>query len=210
MAIVQDAYDISTDILTKILTGEYRRIGSVVRYAVGAKKGQIVKHLKPVKLEAADQAKGLVSKALGFAKNNKKALVITGVVVGVASIGAGIYYKVKNHENKVITEFRAALSTYIDAIRKGAMDLEKIDSLLNTLEVLKAHRDYEKISIQLTTEDLELLISRIHDYTLKLAKDNSVKLTEEELGSADVINAGPIINLQTHLKAQKRIFDVAA
>lgn len=39
MAVVQEAYDITDDILTKILTGEYRRIGSVIRYATGPKKG---------------------------------------------------------------------------------------------------------------------------------------------------------------------------
>lgn len=54
MAIVQDAYDLTDDILMKILTGEYRRIGSVIRYATGPNKGQIVKHLKPVRMEAYD------------------------------------------------------------------------------------------------------------------------------------------------------------
>ena len=48
MAIVQEAFDIPADIMTKLLTGEYRRIGGVVRYAIGPKKGQIVKHLEPV------------------------------------------------------------------------------------------------------------------------------------------------------------------
>lgn len=42
MAIVQDAYNLTDDILMKILTGEYRRIGSVIRYATGPNKGQIV------------------------------------------------------------------------------------------------------------------------------------------------------------------------
>lgn len=54
MANVQDAYDLTDDILMKILTGEYRRIGSVIRYATGPNKGQIVKHLKPVRMEAYD------------------------------------------------------------------------------------------------------------------------------------------------------------
>jgi hypothetical protein len=51
MAIVQEAFDIPSDIMTKLLTGEYRRIGGVVRYATGPKKGQIVKHLDPVDLK---------------------------------------------------------------------------------------------------------------------------------------------------------------
>ena len=46
MAIAQDAYFIPDD----IATGIYRRIGSVVRWASGPNKGQIVKHLKPIDL----------------------------------------------------------------------------------------------------------------------------------------------------------------
>ena len=43
MAIVQDALFISEDIATGLATGLYRRNGSVVRYARGPQKGQIVK-----------------------------------------------------------------------------------------------------------------------------------------------------------------------
>lgn len=48
MAIVQDAYDIPDEILQGILKGIYKRFGSVVRYNVGPKRGQIVKHLDPM------------------------------------------------------------------------------------------------------------------------------------------------------------------
>lgn len=56
MAIAQDAFFIPDDIATGLATGLYRRIGSVVRYAVGPNKGQIVKHLQPIDLKAAEQA----------------------------------------------------------------------------------------------------------------------------------------------------------
>ena len=36
MAIIQEAFDISPDIMTKILTGEYKRIGGVVRLLLTA------------------------------------------------------------------------------------------------------------------------------------------------------------------------------
>lgn len=137
MAIVQDAYDLTDDILTKILTGEYRRVGSVIRYATGPNKGRIVKHLEPVHMEVSQQAQSLGTKAIQFAKNNKKAL-----------------------------------------------------------------------SIQLSTEELGILVNRIFEYTEKLAKDNSVDLTEDELDAQ--ISDGTILNLQRYLKAQKRIFEITA
>jgi len=206
MAIAQDAFYIPDDIATGLATGLYRRIGSVVRYAVGPNKGQIVKHLQPINLKAAEQAQGLGAKALQFVQHHKKEVGIAAV--GAAVIGAGIwgYNKWKNHEPKVLTEFRAALKTYIDAIRIGNMDIDKINSLMKALEALKKHKDYEKIIIQLSAEDLEVLVSRIYSYTIKLAADNAVELSDDELN----LNNNAIINLQSYLKAQKRIFEVAA
>ena len=210
MAIVQDAFYIPDDIATGLATGLYRRIGSVVRYAVGPNKGQIVKHLKPIDLKTAEEAQGIGVKALQFVKQHKKASII--IVVGAAAVGASAwaYNTIKNREPKVVTDFRASLKVYIDAIRAGNMDVEKINNLMGALEELKKHKDYEKISIQLTSEELGVLVGRIYEYTIKLAKDNDVDLREEELNTADMKNAGTFINLQNYLKAQKKIFEAAA
>lgn len=210
MAIVQDAFYIPNDIATGLATGMYRRIGSVVRYAVGPKKGQIVKHLKPVDLKTAEEAQGAGMKALHFVKKHKKASIT--IVAGAAIVGTGAwaYNTIKNREPKVVTEFRAALRVYIDAIRGGNMDVDKINDLMAALEKLKKHKDYEKISIRLTTEELEVLVGRIYEYTVKLAKDNDVVLTEEELISDGSEGSGTIIDLENYLKAQKRIFEEAS
>lgn len=206
MAIVQEAFDIPADIMTKILTGEYRRIGGIVRYAVGPKKGQIVKHLDPVDLKAAEQAKGIGAQVMKFAKNNKKGLIIGGVIAGAAAAGGFIYYKVKTHEPAVVTKFRAVLRTYIAEIRKGNLELDTIDSLMAALDDLKKHKDYEKFKITLSTEELDTLVNRIYEYTLKLAANNKVELTEEERSRSD----NSILNLQNYLRTQKRIFEEAA
>ncbi|MBQ1254622.1 MAG: hypothetical protein IIX91_02430 [Clostridia bacterium] len=206
MAIVQDAFFIPDDIATGLATGIYRRIGSVVRYAVGPNKGQIVKHLKPIDLKAAEQAQGLGAKALQFVQQHKKGVTIT--VVCAAAIGAGWwgYTQWKNHEPKVLTDFRVALKKYVDAIRNGNMDIGKINALVIALEALKQHKHYDKISIQLTAEDLEVLVGRIYEYTVKLAEDNHVELDDTE----KCLNKGVIIDLESYLKTQQRIFKVAA
>lgn len=206
MAIVQDAFFIPDDIATGLATGIYRRIGSVVRYAVGPNKGQIVKHLKPIDLKAAEQAQGLGAKALQFVQQHKKGVTIT--VVCAAAIGAGWwgYTQWKNHEPKVLTDFRVALKKYVDAIRNGNMDIGKINALVIALEAFKQHKHYDKISIQLTAEDLEVLVGRIYEYTVKLAEDNHVELDDTE----KCLNKGVIIDLESYLKTQQRIFKVAA
>lgn len=204
MAIVQEIFDIPEDIMIKLNIKEYRRIGGVVRYACGPKKGQIVKHLEPVNLKEALDVQGIGVKAIQFAKNNKKAIIV-GIGTGIAVTVAGIYNKLKNREPKVVIEFRKA---YIDAIRKGMLEIEIIDNLRYCLDDIKNHKDYEKIRIQLYTEEIGILINIIHQCTEKLAKDNVIELTDEEKLITSNVNTD-ILNLQDYLKVQRRIFDAA-
>lgn len=211
MTIVQEAFFIPNDIKTGLATGLLRRIGGVVRYASGPKKGQIFKHLEPVNLKAAEQVQNVgVNRALKFVKQHKKGTLIA--LASAATIGTSIwvYHKIKNHEPKVVTDFRNSLRVYIEAIRKGQMDIEKINDLMESLGKLKEHRDYEKIGIQLTTGELEVLVGRIYEYTAKLARDNEVELTEDEFVDSDKKSTDIIVNLQTYLKAQKHIFEKAS
>lgn len=87
MAIVQDAFYISDDVATGLVTGLYCRIGSVVMYAIGPNKGQIVKHLRPIDLKAAEQAKGLGAKALQFVQQHKKEVGLVCFMVLMTFIG---------------------------------------------------------------------------------------------------------------------------
>ena len=210
MAVVQDAFFIPDDIATGLATGLYRRIGSVVRYATGPNKGRIVKHLDPVNLKPAGQAQGIIVRALQFVKQHKKETIIT--VASAATVGTGlvIYNKVKNREPKVLTEFRISLRAYIEAIRKGSMDIDKINDLMKCLSALKEYKDYDKISIQLTTEELEVLVGRIYDYTVKLAKDNDVELSDTDIGIIEKNSGSTISNLENYLNAQKHIFEKVA
>lgn len=208
MVVVQDVFFIPDDIATGLEPGLYRRIGSVIRYATRPNKGRIVKYLEPVNLKASEQAQGSGIKALQFVKQHKKGTIIT--VVSAAAVGSGlvIYNEMKNRGPKVLTKFRVALRAYIEAIRKGNMDVDKINDLMRCLGALKEYKDHDKISIQLITEALEVLVGRIYDYTVKLAKDNAVELSDEELLQKN--NSDTIINLETYLKAQKRIFSAVA
>lgn len=206
MAIIQEAFDIPDDIMTKLLTGEYRRIGGVVRYAIGAKKGQIVKHLDPVNLNVAKSAQGFGVKALQFAKNNKKGIATGVAIAGVATAGSYIYYRLKTREPVVVTEFRFKLRIYIKEIRNGNLELDTINNLMAVLDALKRHKDYDKYSIALSTDDISVLVNRIYDYTIKLAENNDIELTEKELIQTD----NSIINLQNYLEVQRRIFEKAA
>lgn len=107
----------------------------------------------------------------------------------------------------MVTEFRASLRVYIDTIRKGDMYIDKINNLMNCLVALTTNKDYAKLRSQIATENLDVLVGRIYNYTVKLASDNHVELTKDELNASSRDNSKTIVSLQTYLKAQKGIFE---
>ena len=206
MAVVQEAFEIPAEIATGLLTGEYRRLGGVVRYAVGPHKGQIVKHLKPVDVREAEAAKGALAKGVQLVKGNPKAAIVVGAGMLIAGGGAFVYKKIKNREPAVLKEFREALRLYLEAIKSGNMEIDVINGMFDALQALKQHADYEQFSIALTADDIETLVNKIHEYTIKLAADNEIDIEEiddEESGDA-------IIDLEKYLNIQKKVFEEAA
>lgn len=63
--------------------------------------------------------------------------------------------------------------------------MKSINRLMDALDELKQNKNYEKIKIELTTEELNVLVNRIYEYTIKLASENAVELTDDELRSSD-------------------------
>ena len=206
MAVVTEAFDIPMDIMTKLATGEYRRLGGVVRVAIGPNKGQIVKHLDSIKIEQVAQNKNVVTKVIEFSKKNRKVIIIGTAVAGTIVAGNFVHQKIKNREPKVMKRYHAALRSYIEDIRNGELSMKSINRLMDALEELKQDKRYEMLKIELTTEELDVLVNRIYEYTVKLASDNAVELTDDEKKSSD----NSILNLQRYLKTQKRIFKSVA
>ena len=206
MPIIQEAFDIPNDIMTKLLTGEYRRIGGIIRYATGPNKGQIVKHLEPIDLKPAQQVQSIGAKVIQFAKRNKKVLIVSGVAVAAVTVGSFVYCKVKNRKPEVVTTFRSELKTYIEEVRTGTLKLSSIENLLSALEAVKSHKDSSNIIIELSTEELDVLVNRIYEYTKSLAEMNEYPLNAEDIKKYD----DSVDNLQSYLTVQKQIFETAA
>ena len=124
----------------------------------------------------------------------------------VASVAGIIYYKVKTHKSEAVTNFYSALEEYINEIQKGDLELVTINTLMASLEELQNDKSYEKFKIKLSTKEIGVLVGQIYDYTIQLAANNNVDMTEQERSRTD----NPILNLQNYLKAQKRIFEIGA
>jgi hypothetical protein len=101
LAIAQDAYFVPDDIATGLATGIYRRIGSVVRWATGPNKIQIVKHLKPIDLSVVEQVHGVGAKAVEFVKQHKKGTIIVVMSAVAVCVGTWVCNKVKNMNQRL-------------------------------------------------------------------------------------------------------------
>jgi hypothetical protein len=205
MAVVQEAFDIPSEIGTKLINGEYKRFGGVVRHAVGHKKGQIVTHLKPADIKETNSSRNILVRGIKIVKDSHR---VSGFIcIGATIISClAISKKLKNKEPAEFKEYRFVLKCYLDAIRLGNLDLYLINNMLESIDKLKKYKDYSKFTVQLTIEDTENLVTMIHDYTIKLANDNIIEI--EEFSSKET--SCPIDIFESLLKAQRKVFKEAA
>lgn len=218
VAVVQIKFDIPDALLVGIVHGGSRsRHRGIMRAVNLAKDAKIVGlfgdggKAAPVPQAGVAQAKAIVApkvkavgvKAMGAVKMHPKAAIIVGagaVVAGAGAIGVGVW---KKHEPKELQSFRVDLKAYIDCLCIGQMTSRRVITLINDIDVLKNHKHYAKISTKLITIQFETLVDRIKDYTRDFADVNAVELLKEEL--QETVDA--LSDLQTYLKAQKRVFE---
>lgn len=194
MAIVQEFFNISDEIMKKVSTGENKIFGGEVRN----NKGQIVKILRPVsKLEA----------TLYYGWKYRDTLFMVGKL-GMTGVKSYIKSKEKQ-EPDVVVKFRDALKVYLNAVRKDALTIEIISDVMEHFGELKMQPNFEKIDIALSMEELDVLLNRMFEYTKKLAADNAIELTSLEK-ETPLQSVNPIINLQRYLETQKCIFELAS
>ena len=177
MAVVTEAFDIPMDIMTKLATGEYRRLGGVVRVAIGPNKGQIVKHLDPIKIEQVAQNKNVVTKVIEFSKKNRKVIIIGTAVAGTIVAGNFVHQKIKNREPKVMKRYHAALRSYIEDIRNGELSMKSINRLMDALEELKQDKRYEMFDNNIEID----LIKKVINYNPKWLMYTPDRLDIEKL-----------------------------
>lgn len=209
--IVQDTYDIPADITEKIFGGQLQRIGGVIRVADGDGKGQIYKMLDPIDTQYnlpdnASSNRNIVSQS--DSNDSRNGIIIASIVTAAIAmiIGGIVYYKHKKAKEleKKTYHLKSALAEYFVSLSEGDLSSNTIDELMNIINNID-DKDYSKMNICLSTDDVKNLVFSIHDYTEKLAKDNDITLTDDE----KCITNNSIINLQSYLNAQKRILESA-
>lgn len=201
MAVAQITFEIPLEIQKGIDEGTLIRFGGVVRNQAG----QIVKHLREIPVSKVD-SNAIGSKIMGFAKRNKYFLIGT-VIVTALTVGV-TYVVVRNKKNeevkipKCVVDFNEAFTEYVNSIRKGNVNEEKIEKVMIALEELKMNQENGNINITFSIENTNMLLSMVSNYTIKFAEANSSEIPEADIDKENEINS-----LQHFLKIQKQIFE---
>lgn len=201
MALVQIAFEIPPEIQKGIDGGELIRVGGVIRNQAG----HIKKFLDEVPIAKIDSKR----KIMEFAKKNKYFIIVT-VIITAVTVGV-THVIVRNKKNKEVnipkcfSDFNEVFTEYVDSIRKGTVNEEKIDKVMMALEEIKMNQENESVNITFSIENANMLLSMVSNYTTKFAEANSSEATEYDFDEQNEINS-----LQHYLKIQKQIFERCA
>lgn len=103
---------------------------------------------------------------------------------------------------KFVVDFNEAFTEYVNSIRKGNVNEEKIEKVMIALEELKMNQENGNINITFSIENTNMLLSMVSNYTIKFAEANSSEIPEADIDKENEINS-----LQHFLKIQKQIFE---
>lgn len=208
MAIIQVPLEIPDDIYARVLTGEYARVGGVVR----DHGGQLVKLLddaSPID-DAQEAAKASIAKVL----RNRTVVAIALGVVAVATAG-GAAYRAKRKTKAAqlvlptcVENYSDSLAAYLEAARHGSLGAEIIDRLIADLDAVKAESDSGTITIEFSPEQSETLVGIVAGHTRKLAEANERELSN--LPEPADTQGATIIELRPYLEVQRDLFSQAA
>ena len=210
MAIIQVLLEIPDETYARVVTGEYVRVGGVVR----DHGGQLVKLLgdaSPID-DAQEAAKAGIEKVL----RNRTVVGIGLGIVAVAATAGGAAYRAKRKTEAAqlvelptsVENYSDSLTAYLEAARHGSLDAEIIDRLIADLDAVKAESHSGTINIELSPEQSETLVGIVAGHTRKLAEANERDLSN--LPEPASTQGATIIELRPYLEVQRDLFSRAA
>lgn len=209
MAIIQVPLEIPDEIYARVLSGEYERLGGVVR----SHGGQLVKLLDdalPI-ADAQEAAKASIAKVM----DNRRGVGIALGVVAVAATVGGAAYRGKRKTKAAqlvlptcVEDYGNSLAAYIEAARHGRLDAEIIDRLIADLDAVKAESNGGTSTIEFSPEQSETLVEIVAGHTKNLAEANERELSN--LPQPADPQGATVIDLRPYLEAQRDLFSEAA
>ena len=228
MAVEQVAFDIPEEISKKIKSGEFIRIGGIVR----DKAGHIIAHLKeiqPERLLKKTKIKpkladgNVVEKTIKYINNNKQDVAKVAIIwIAIAGVSYAIYSNViekkkiydeiensntLNEISMIVNSYDTALNKYYEAIQLETTNYETINNLRKEFEIIKNEIERDNLSYDVSKKNLKSLATIIQGYGNELRKanglDNCFAINIDEFSQSELIDF-----IIIKLKEQEEVFQL--
>lgn len=213
----QQTFIIPSEIEVGLLNGDLVQWGGIVRNL----RGEIVKHLKEVKMpEAAGESAAVRAASSQLSSWSKTAgnlknpwVIIPAAVAVTAAAGAAVYVAVRKYrENsgpevpEVVANYNASLKAYLEAVREGRLSEEIIGTLISDLDAVVAYAENAgSISLDFSSKHAETLVGIVVDSTKQLVEANDVDL-DALTDPVPAPEGDNVVDLRRYLEIQQRIF----
>lgn len=209
VAVAQVPLEIPDEILPRLLTGEYRRVGGVVR----DQSGRLVKLLDDA--SAINEGEEAAKAGIGKALSNRTVVGIGLGLIAIAATAGGAAYRAKRRTKPAelelptsVENYGDSLLAYLEAARRGSLDAEIIDGLIADLDAIAAEVDNGTSTIELRPEQSDVLVGLVAGHTRRLAEANGRETSS--LPEPANTQGATIIDLRPYLEAQRDIFSQTA
>ena len=166
---------------------------------------RVAKHIPVV----TDAAKEGASKAIDLIRSHKKeTLIISGVFIVAGAAYGTVRYITSRKKKKLEKQFANNFQIYLDAARKGALTIEILNSLIDSLNLLTGDNPNNEINLPITASQFGNLMLSIFEYTVDLAESNN--FNPASISKPKKGNRKTYLDLQYYLNMQKNIFEKVA
>jgi len=207
MVLQQVTLDFPDEIWAGIQSGLLSNIGSVVRDA----NGTIITHVPEAKLPTKVASYDL-SRFAANIKDPKVQIVIALGAITAIGVVALIAAKRKSGDGTdvpaIIQGYNRCVSAYLTAIREESIAADIVDQLIESLLVLKGEVDEENLTLAVSNDGSDALVTIVREYTKKLAAANDSQIGDLDEATPDTAE-NTIYRLLKYLETQRRIIGEA-
>lgn len=166
---------------------------------------RIAKHIPVV----ADAAKEGASKTIDFVRlHQKETFIISGVLAIGGTIAGTVGYVAHRKQRKLERQFGLALQEYLDSARNGTLNIDILNTLINSIEAIEKNNPKKSINLNISATQFSDLINCIFDFTKRLAEANNINT--RSINCPKYFQKKASDDLKYYLNMQKQIFEQAA
>lgn len=117
-------------------------------------------------------------------------------------------YVAHRKQRKLDRQFGLALQEYLDSARNGTLNIDILNTLINSIEAIEKNNPKKSINLNISAAQFSDLINCIFDFTKRLAEANNINT--HSINRPKYFKKKTSDDLKYYLNMQKQIFEQVA